>query len=66
MMDKFINEKANEMVEDLRTKMRDRGVYLTPEAEYYVRIGMGYGLSLAALGLGNLPVNVTLVEEMGK
>lgn len=65
-MEKFINTKANEMIEDLRKKMRDRGAELTPEAEYYIRVGMGYGINLSSLGLAKLPVNVTLVQELGE
>ena len=65
-MEKYINGKANEIIKDLRKKMKDRGVELTPEAEYYIRLGMGYGISLSSSGLANLPVNVTLVEELGE
>ena len=63
-MEKFINGKSTEMIEDLRTKMKSRGVELTPDAEYYIRMGMSYGLTLAGLALNNLPADVTL--EKGK
>ena len=63
-MEKFINEKATQMIEELRTKMRNNNMELTNDMEYLVRIGMGYGLSLAAMGLANLPTSVALGEEM--
>ena len=53
-MNKFINEKANEMIKNLKNKMRVSGVELSSDAEYYIRIGMNYGLTLASLGLSNL------------
>lgn len=63
-MEKIINEKATEMIEDLRTKMKSRGVELTSDQEYFIRMGMSYGLTLAGLALNTLPADVTL--EKGK
>lgn len=64
-MEKYINGKANEIIEDLRSKMRSRGVELTDEGEYYLRVGMSYGLSLASFGLASLPADVTLGKGTG-
>ena len=62
-MNKFINEKATKMIEELRTNMKANGVNLTSEAEYFIRMGMSYGLSLASLALANLPGTITLEKE---
>lgn len=48
------------MVNKLKSQCIDKGKILTESEEMYIRIGMSYGLSLAAIGLGLLPSDITM------
>lgn len=62
-MEEFIRNKANEMINDYKNKCENAGVVLTERDEQMLRAGMSYGLTLASLGLVNLPHDITFNKE---
>lgn len=46
-IEELLKEKADEMVNKLKSQCIDKGKILTESEEMYIRIGMSYGLSLA-------------------
>ena len=62
-MEELIRNKSNKIIKDLREKMKSKGAELTPDMEYFIRIGMGYGITISGLALGNLPVDIALTED---
>ena len=58
-MNKDIEEKTNEMIENARTAMRSNGVELSENEEYFIRVGMEDGLSI----LANLHYDITIKKE---
>lgn len=59
-VEELLKEKADKMVNKLKSQCMDKGKILTESEEMYIRIGMSYGLSLAAIGLGLLPSDITM------
>ena len=62
-MEELIRNKSNEIIEDLRERMKSKGLELTSDMEYYIRIGMGYGITISGLALNHLPSHITLTED---
>ena len=51
------------MVDKLKTQCSEKGKVISESEEMYIRIGMSYGLSLASIGLGLLPSDITIDFE---
>lgn len=55
--------EADKMVDKLKTQCSEKGKVISESEEMYIRIGMAYGLSLASIGLGLLPSDITIDFE---
>ena len=55
--------EADRMFNKLKNQCFEKGKIISESEEMYIRIGMSYGLSLASIGLGFLPSDITIDFE---
>ena len=55
--------EADRRVNKLKNQCSEKGKIISESEEMYIRIGMSYGLSLASIGLGFLPSDITIDFE---
>ena len=61
-MEKYFREKTNEIIDKIKKDSAEKGRIITESEELLIRLGMSYGISLAAIGLSELPYSVTFNE----
>lgn len=65
MTEKFMKEKADEMINKFKSDSAKRGLIITEENERYMRAGMSYGIILASMTLSMLPIEA-ITEDFTK
>lgn len=58
-----IKKQADELIDDLRKIMESKGEELTKDVEYYIRVGMSYGIRICSKILAITSVDCTLGEN---
>ena len=62
-MEDYIRTKADEMINSFKQGCIKKGISFSKENETFMRTGMSYGISLASMGLSQLPGGITLPDN---
>lgn len=62
-MEDIIRERTNSFIQRFREQCAQQGVMFTEQHEECIRIGIGYGISLAGLALSHLSADAVISED---
>lgn len=60
----FIKSQTDKMLNKFNEQFMERGLKMSPQAEYAFRAGASFGLSLSSMLLSSFPEDVTMNDNL--
>lgn len=62
-VEEFIKTEADKRITEFKMRAKEKGLELNETNEMYIRLGIGYGISIAGLGLAYMDTNALLINK---